>query len=250
MADFSVEKVELPDTADNKKASDMNPKPELTATDNYKYITSTPANTAAKDESQPQPPFLLGIARELRDKIYRFVLVEPSPVIERIFRPNEVRGEAQIDTAILVVNKQIIAESREVLYKNNTFRVGILSSRWKVLRAASNLSIHLQLKQRRWIGEAMFCFLPSCTDLKNLQLNIYMADPGPRDDFTWLDCVKCGEKAVSQLGSVKVKKKVEILVDIERNGGADFPIELSKRLDISMRGLEVVMLANAVNGSR
>jgi hypothetical protein len=93
----------------------------------------------------------------------------------------------------------------------------------------------------------MFRFLPSYTDLKNLQLNIYIADPWY--NFGWLDCVKCGEEVASQLGSVKVKKKVEILVEIKRNGGADFPTELSRGLDISMTGLEVVLLANAVNGS-
>jgi hypothetical protein len=41
MADFSVKKVEPLDTADDKKASDMNPKSESTAIDNYKDITST-----------------------------------------------------------------------------------------------------------------------------------------------------------------------------------------------------------------
>lgn len=59
---------------------------------------------------------LLALPGEIRNRIYRYVLLKPKPFAVRLqFSPR--------DTALLLVNKQVYREASTIFYYENTFRI-------------------------------------------------------------------------------------------------------------------------------
>lgn len=100
-------------------------------------------------------PGLLDIPRELRDKILRFVLVEPNllyaihpmtaesdriefaSLVPEFHKYQITVDRALLDTQVLRVNKQLFAESQEILLKDNVFEFSPL--RMQILSLAPHI---------------------------------------------------------------------------------------------------------------
>ena len=66
------------------------------------------------------PPFLR-IAGELRNEIYKLLLLRPIPIDPFYWRTRILRPGHRIDTAILRVNKHINQEASSILYGLHRF---------------------------------------------------------------------------------------------------------------------------------
>ncbi|KAK7994345.1 hypothetical protein PG991_015933 [Apiospora marii] len=101
---------------------------QLAGPDVTSAVVPTSNETRAGDVSM-----LSRLPQELRDMIYRHLLLAPEPISLRLvnhfrvmpiwYEGRQLYSSVPIDTALLRVNKQIHAEAAAVLYSENTFRV-------------------------------------------------------------------------------------------------------------------------------
>jgi hypothetical protein len=124
---------------------------------------------------------LLRLPRELRDIIYRYVLVADVPLVYAftdgvlqmgfkyldsrtwLSQQNQEYLDTILTTEILQVNKQLFAEGQDILLKENIFKFTSTPERPELLSQAPKLSIIVPLEQRR---------LAACPATKSLRFLI------------------------------------------------------------------------------
>jgi hypothetical protein len=136
---------------------------------------------------------LLRIPRELRDKIYRYILVTSRPltyasgdVIKQIrfnlenFRcslPERDYLDKIIDTRILQVNKQIFTESQEVLLKENAFKLMNVPRRPKLLKFAPEITTYITNIYDKETLDQVVALLVHHSGLRTLEMCFYITRP-------------------------------------------------------------------------
>lgn len=187
------EKHEIIDLEDKEKGEDTQISPKTSL-----VISASPINNLSR-----VPPTLLNIPHEIREKILIELLWRPWRVIPcyncgSVAVPDFMAVEPDIDISLLLVNKQLHAESARVLYGLNHFR--FLSPQlalWWFQRIGDiNLSrvsaasftvdaeedVGLQVREeRRWL--ALFTFLQPRQELKNIGISF---DQWNREGFRML----------------------------------------------------------------
>lgn len=92
----------------------------------YRIMTEVEAEPVANPIRAPSPPPegspFFRLPRELRDKIYSYLLQASTPInVHKAWTQCYSRYRAGLDPGILVANKQAAAEGTQVLYSTNTF---------------------------------------------------------------------------------------------------------------------------------
>jgi hypothetical protein len=118
------------------------------------------------DNNEVRSP-LLRLPRELRDIIYRYVLVADIPLVYAftdivlqmgfkyldsrtwLSQQNREYLDTILTTEILQVNKQLFAEGQEILLKENIFKFTSTPERPELLSQAPKLSVVVPLEQKR-----------------------------------------------------------------------------------------------------
>jgi hypothetical protein len=137
-------------------------------------------------------PFLK-LPRELRNKIYSFVLVEDTHALKPIavevgeairkYQQSAIYSHQSkiglVDTAVLRANKQIYAEAFEVFLKKNTFLIDSeCDEREKVQKhARRNSAVIRSISEFRWLNT----YIKSNATLKSLLLTIYASHWNSKD---------------------------------------------------------------------
>lgn len=112
-------------------------------------VASLSLTTAAAMKS---PPTFLGVARETREQIYKYLLVVDTYVycgVLVVAQPEYANGlrkinsKGYIDTQIMFANKQIFLESSDVLYKMNAIEIRVpeFADRFYALKHAVNITL-------------------------------------------------------------------------------------------------------------
>lgn len=155
-------------------------------------------------------PSLLGLPRELRDKIYRFLLVSKYPLRPKTYRPGKgyrVFSDRNLATELLRVNKQLQAEATQVIIECHTINLGsmipILDQQRRILlQHAPCLDIKVS---GQYSLPELAAFLAEHHSLKLLRISF---DVWARNDA---DLLKCREPYhLLPLGRLRVPGKVEL----------------------------------------
>lgn len=175
------ERHEIIDLEDEEKGEDTQTSPKTSL-----VIPASPLNNPFR-----VPPNLLNIPNEVREKILIELMLRPWPVIPcyncgSVAVPDFIAVEPDIDISLLLVNKQLHAESARVLYGLNNFRfLSPQMALWWFQRIGDiNLSrvcaasftvdageeVGLQVREERlWL--ALFTFLQPRQELKKIGIS-------------------------------------------------------------------------------
>lgn len=152
-------------------------------------------------------PSLLGLPRELRDKIYRFLLVSECSLRPRGFTRSQ-RLTNNLPTQLLSVSKQLLAEATQVIIECHTIRLGshIWPFRHRKLLSpsllyASRLDIKITYMQEL---PQLAAFLVEHHGVKDLHINF---DLTVRTDEDLLNCRE--PYNLLPLGRLRLPGKVE-----------------------------------------
>ncbi|QDS71878.1 hypothetical protein FKW77_010139 [Venturia effusa] len=195
-------------------------------------------------------PAILNLPRELRDKIYRSLLVYDAPLVETTGSDSP----DIVDASILLVSRQISMEGQDILYRHNTFSVRISSTRRApVLQYASNLRVSVSnVDIMNTSQHHLVDFLLSCKELHTLKLVFDINS----SQHKLKSSLRSWEQTVELLADVKVKRKVDLTVKVALYVGSISgiwsvrneypkppPRNPQKRLYLSLKALETAMLS-------